>query len=160
MPIFAWTFSLIALIFLKRSLVFPILLFPSISLHWSNKMALLCLLVIFWNSAFSWVYLSFFPLLFISLLLSPICKASSDSHFALHFFFGGMVFFFFNFTILCWFCHTLAWIHYGFTCVPHPEHPSHLPSHPIPLGHPSAPALSTLSHASNLDWRFISYMII
>ena len=31
--------------------------------------------------------------------------------------------------------------------------PSHLPPHPIPLGHPSAPALSTLSHASNLDWR-------
>ena len=26
--------------------------------------------------------------------------------------------------------------------------PSHLPSHPIPQGHPSAPALSTLSHAS------------
>ena len=24
--------------------------------------------------------------------------------------------------------------------------------HPIPLGHPRAPALSTLSHASNLDW--------
>ena len=30
---------------------------------------------------------------------------------------------------------------------------------PIPQGHPSAPALSTLSHASNLDWQFISYMI-
>ena len=29
---------------------------------------------------------------------------------------------------------------------------SHLPPHPIPQGHPSAPALSTLSHASNLDW--------
>ena len=26
------------------------------------------------------------------------------------------------------------------TCVPHPEHPSHLPPHPLPLGHPSAPA--------------------
>ena len=31
---------------------------------------------------------------------------------------------------------------------------------PIPLGHPSAPAPSTLSHASNLDWRFISHMTI
>ena len=30
--------------------------------------------------------------------------------------------------------------------------PSLLPPHPIPLGHPSAPALSTLSPASNLDW--------
>ena len=28
-----------------------------------------------------------------------------------------------------------------------PDAHSHLPPHPIPLGHPSAPALSTLSHA-------------
>ena len=64
------------------------------------------------------------------------------------------------FTILYWFCHTLTWIHYRCTCVPHPKHPSHLPPHPIPLGHPSAPALSILYHALNLDWRFISHMII
>ena len=38
--------------------------------------------------------------------------------------------------------------------------PSHLPPHPIPLGHPSAPALSILYHASNLDWQFVSHMII
>jgi len=38
--------------------------------------------------------------------------------------------------------------------------PSHLPPHSIPLGHPSAPAPSTLYHASNLDWRSISHMII
>ena len=25
------------------------------------------------------------------------------------------------------FCHTLTWISHGFTCVPHPEPPSHLP---------------------------------
>ena len=37
---------------------------------------------------------------------------------------------------------------------------SHLPPHPIPQGHPSAPALSTLSHASNLDWWSVSHMII
>ena len=49
---------------------------------------------------------------------------------------------------------------HGCTCVPHPEPPSHLPPHPIPLGHPSAPAPSTLSHALNLDWRFVSHMII
>ena len=30
----------------------------------------------------------------------------------------------------------------------------------IPLGHPSAPALSILYHALNLDWQFISYMIL
>ena len=43
------------------------------------------------------------------------------------------------------FCHTFTWISHGCTCVPHPEPPSHLPHHPIPQGHPSAPALSTLS---------------
>ena len=56
-------------------------------------------------------------------------------------------------------CHTFTWISHGYTCVPHPDPPSHLPSHPIPQGHPSAPALSTLPHASNLDWRSISHMI-
>ena len=30
--------------------------------------------------------------------------------------------------------------------------PTHLPSHPIPQGHPSTLALSALSHALNLDW--------
>ena len=34
------------------------------------------------------------------------------------------------------------------------------PSHIIPLGHPSAPAPSILYHASNLDWRFISHIIM
>ena len=33
-PIFTWNIPLVSLIFLKRSLVFPILLFSSISLHW------------------------------------------------------------------------------------------------------------------------------
>ena len=51
----------------------------------------LSLLAILWNSAFKWVYLSFSPLLFSSLLFTAICKASSDSHFTfLHFFFLGM----------------------------------------------------------------------
>ena len=35
-----------------------------------------------------------------------------------------------------------------------------LPPHTIPLGHPSAPAPSFLYPALNLDWRFISYMIL
>ena len=38
--------------------------------------------------------------------------------------------------------------------------PSHGPPHTIPLSHPSAPAPSILYPASNLDWRFISYMIL
>ena len=58
------------------------------------------------------------------------------------------------------FCHTLTLISHGCTCVSHPEPPFHLPPHPIPLGHPSAPAPSTLFHASNLDWQFISHMIL
>ena len=37
------------------------------------------------------------------------------------------------------FCHTLKWNSHGFTCVPHPNPPSHLPLHPFPLGFPSAP---------------------
>ena len=91
-PIFAWNVPLISLIFLKRSLVFPILLFSSISLHWSLRKVFLSLLAILWNSAFKWVYLYFSPLPFASLLFTAICKASSDNHFAfLHFFFLGMV---------------------------------------------------------------------
>ena len=46
------------------------------------RKAFLSLLASLWNSAFKWVYLSFFPLLFASLLFTAICKASSDSHFA------------------------------------------------------------------------------
>ena len=78
-PIFAWNIPLVSLIFSKRSPVFPILLFSSISLHWSPRKAFLYLLAILWNSAFRWVYLSFSSLLFTSLLFSAICKASSDN---------------------------------------------------------------------------------
>jgi len=65
-PIFAWNVPLVSLIFLKRSLVFPILLFFSISLHWSLRKAFLSLLAILWNSAFKLEYLSFYHLLFTS----------------------------------------------------------------------------------------------
>ena len=50
---------LVALVFLKKSLVFPILLFSSISEHWSLRKAFLCLLAILWNSSFRWIYLPF-----------------------------------------------------------------------------------------------------
>ena len=46
-----------------------------------------------------------------------------------------------------------------YMCSPSWTPTSHLPPHPIPQGHPSAPALSTLSHASNLDWQSISHTI-
>ena len=81
-PIFAWNIPLVSLIFLKRSLVFPNLLFFSISLHWSLRKAFLSLLAVLWNSEFRWIYLSFSPLPFASLLFKAICNASSDSHFA------------------------------------------------------------------------------
>ena len=46
-----------------------------------------------------------------------------------------------------------------YTCFPSCS-PSHLPPRTIPLGHPSAPAPSIQYRASNLVWRFISYMIL
>ena len=85
-PIIAWNVPLISLIFLKRSLVFSILVFSSVCLHWSLMKAFLSLLAIPWNSAFKWVYLSFSPLPVASVLFSAIYKPSSDDHFAfLHF---------------------------------------------------------------------------
>ena len=61
------------------------------SLHCSFKKAFLCPVGILWFSAFSWVYLFLSPLLFAS-LVSQLCKASSDNHFAfLHFSFFGIV---------------------------------------------------------------------
>ena len=78
--------------FLKRSLVFPILLFSSISLPWSLRKAFLSLLAILWNSEFRWVCLSASPLPFASLLFSAICKPSSVNHFAfLYFYFLGII---------------------------------------------------------------------
>ena len=75
-------------------------------------------------------------------------------------FFLIFIFTLFYFIILYWFCHTLTWIHHGCTWVPNPEPASHLPCHIISLDHPHAPAPSILYPASNLDWRFISYMIL
>ena len=86
--IFAWNILFVSLIFLKRSLVFPMLLFPFISLHWSLRKAFLSLFPILWISVFKWVYISFSPLLFTSLLFTAICKASSDNHFAFWIYFS------------------------------------------------------------------------
>ena len=46
------------------------------------------------------------------------------------------------------------------TCVPKHEPPSQLPPHYISLGHPHAPAPSMLYPASDIDWRFNSYVIV
>ena len=70
------------------------------------------------------------------------------------------LFFFFHFTMLYWFCHISTWICHGCACVPYPEPPFHLPPRTIPLGHLIAPAPSIQYHASNLDWWFVSYLIL
>ena len=102
-------------------------------------------------------------------LVSPIANAPNNTiTFTILYHFNHRVttvkifsfFFRFYFTILYWFCHTSTWICHGCTWVPTPEPPSHLPPHTISLGHPSAPAPSILYPASNLDWWFVSYMIL
>ena len=65
-PIFAWNVPLVSLIFLKRSLVFPILFFSSISLHWLLRKAFLSLPAILWNLVFKWAYLFSFAFCFFS----------------------------------------------------------------------------------------------
>ena len=91
MLIIAWNVPLVSLIFLKRSLVFPILLFSSISLHWSLRKAFLSLSLLFFGTLHSDGCIFAF-LLCLWLLFSAIYKASTDNHFTfLHFFFLGMV---------------------------------------------------------------------
>ena len=70
------------------------------------------------------------------------------------FFFFSVLFFIFSWQYCGGCCHTSTWTRHGCTCVPHPEPLSHFPPHP------SAPAPCTLYHALNLDWRFISHVII
>ena len=76
------------------------------------------------------------------------------------YFFLIFIFTLFYFTILYWFCHTLTWISHGCTWVPNPEPPSHLPHHIISLDLPRAPAPSILYPVLNIDWWFISYLIV
>ena len=69
---------------------------------------------------------------------------------------GFILFYFFSFIFISWRLITLqycsgflTWISHGFTCIPHPDPPSHLPLYPLPLGLPSAPGLSTcLMHST------------
>ena len=96
MLIFTWNVSSISLIFLKISLVFPILLFSSISLPCPLRKVFLSLLTILWNYAFRWMYLSFSPLSFTSLLYFSLLFSSQvfvrpPQITILPFFFFGMV---------------------------------------------------------------------
>ena len=112
------------------------------------------------------LFLLFDIYLFIYLAVSGLSCSIQN----LHCIMWDLFFSFFFFTYFNWrlitlqycsgFCHTLTWINHGCTCVPHPEPRSRRPPHPIPQGHPSALAPSTLSHASNLDWRSTSHLVI
>ena len=87
--------------------VFPLWLLSSISSHCLLKKAVLSLLAVLWNSAFRWLYLSLYLLLFTPIVSSAICKASSDSHFAfLYFFVFGMVLFTASCVILWTYVHS------------------------------------------------------
>ena len=98
------------------------------------------------------LYLWSFPIFIFSTLAIDIWLCNSILPLIFYLFVYFIFFLFFSFIFISWrlitlqycsgFCHTLTWISHGFTRVPHPEPPSHLPPHPIPLGHPSAPALS------------------
>ena len=86
-PIFAWNVPLVSLIFLKRSLVFLILLFSSISLHGS-----LYLSVLFSGTLHSDGYIFPFLLCLSLLFFSQLFVRPPQNHSAfLHFFFLGMV---------------------------------------------------------------------
>ena len=108
-----------------------------------------CQLIIFLHELSIYIYSIWYIFLFFTLL--------GDFTFLCFYFYFIL---FFNFTILYWFCHISKWIHHRYTCVPHTEPSSLLPPRTIPLGHPTAPAPSIQYCASNLDWRFISDMIL
>ena len=93
-----------------------------------SLMLLLLLLLIFFNICVS------FAAFHIESLL-----ASSQIPYVCVFFFFWLFFFFYCSEL----CHTMKWNSHGFTCVPHPDPPSHLLLYPIPLGFPSAPCPST-----------------
>ena len=88
-----------------------------------------------------------------STLIRVTCKPMSPFLFCFFYIHRNLHEFFSPFILISWrpitpqycsgFCHTLIWISHGFTCVPHPDPPSRLLLHPIPLSLPSAPALST-----------------
>ena len=103
-----------------------------------------------------WAFVSHYLLLFLFFFQTNPAML----FFFFHFHFFIINYYYFYFTILYWFCHTSTWICHGSTRVPHPEAPSHLPPHTIPVGHPSAWAPGILYPALNLDWLFVSYMIL
>ena len=123
---------------IESAFILLLLLLP-IYLPWNDGTR--CLIFIFWMFSFK-----------------PAFSLSSFT-----FFLSFFLFFFFNlfyFAILYWFCHTLTWIHHRCIQTPNPESHSHLSPHIISLDHPHATAPSILYPVSNIDWHFVSYMIV
>ena len=110
--------------------------------------------MIFWKISFSNCFFLIYRNIIYNIWLMTLYPV------ILHLLYFFLNFILFNFTILYRFCHISKWICHMYTRVPHPEPSSLLPPHTIPLGHPSAPAPSIQYHASNLDWRLVSYMIL
>ena len=86
-PIFGQNLPLISPIFLKRSLVFPLLLFSSVIKHCSLKKAFLSLLAIFWNSVLLNVTFSCLPCFLLFLILLLFVKPPQITRFLFLFFF-------------------------------------------------------------------------
>ena len=80
MPILAWNVPLISPLFLKRSLVFPILLFSSVSFHCSFKKGFFSLLAVFWNSVFLGMSFPFLFLFFPQLFIKPLQMTTLPSY--------------------------------------------------------------------------------
>ena len=87
----------------------------------------------------------------VSIVFLSICHEMMGSDAMI---FGLFCFFFFSFLFF------LILKSLILTCIPKHEPPSHLPPHNISLGHPHALAPSMLYPASDIDWRFNSYMIV
>ena len=80
-PIVACNVPLVSLVFLKRSLVFPILFFSSISLHWLLKKAFFYLFLLFFGTLHSDASIFPFLLCFSLLIFSQLfVRPSPDSH--------------------------------------------------------------------------------
>ena len=95
-------------------------------------------------------------------MLQPFWKSLIVS---LFFFFFNFFYLFYLFFLICSeFCHTLKWNSLGFTRLPHPDPPSHLPLHPLPPGLPRAPGPSAcLMHPTWLvicfSWLIVSLKV-
>ena len=106
-----------------------------------------------YTEAVNFICLIFIEVLFIysAVLISTVQQ--NDSIIYIYIYTHIHFFLFFPFIFISWrlitlqycsgFCHTLTGISHGFTCILHPDSPSHLPLHPIPLGLPSTPGPST-----------------